>query len=507
MKGIARGLPGGRLRPGWLVAAAVAGLAIALQTGSLAQGSGDSGASTGAVLGRDLAIVLVLIFINGMFSMAEAALLTVRRSRIEQLVEEGNRAARVVSHMLSEPTRMLSTIQVGITLVGLFSAGAAADSAVMPLAQFLRARFAGTFVATGASTIAFVVVMLTVSLLTLVIGEITPKSIAVVRSEAIALAVAFPIRTLQSVIGPVVTAVTALSNILVRPFGGTATFHTAALSEEELKIMVEQSEEYGVIEPQEKEMIHSIFDFADTTVRKVMTPRLDITAVEADVSVEELIRSVSESGHSRLPVYDDNLDNIVGVVHVKDVLERLAERGLQQSVREVMRPPYFIPDGKRIDDLLGEFRRNKRQLAIVRDEYGTVTGVVSLEDLLEEIVGEIQDEYDVEEPEVCQVDEQTCIIDARMSVEDFNDRMGVELPADESDTLGGFLFSLLGHQPEAHETAMWEGLEFGVEATDGRRIQKVRVARPPRPAHEVADGEEADAGSERDGSGNGGVDR
>lgn len=428
---------------------------------------------------RNLGIVFVLILINAGFAMAEAALLSVRRSRIEQLVEEGNRSAQLVARLLSDPTRMLSTIQVGVTLVSLFSAAAAAESAVGPFTRFLQSRFPDTLIAAAARGISFVVIVLGVSLLTLVIGEITPKSIAIVHAERISLLCAWPIHALQTLFKPVVWLVTGISSVLVRPFGGTAGFHTSALSEDELRLLVEQSEEHGVIETEEKEMIHKVFEFGDTIVRKVMTPRLDITAIEADAGVDELIRVVSESGHSRIPVYDNILDNIVGLVHVKDVLKVMGE-GRQVSIREVMRPAFFIPDNKRVDDLLTELRRNRIQFAIVRDEYGTVTGIVTIEDLLEEIVGEIQDEYDIEEPLVTQIDSTTCIVDGRMTIEDYNERFGAELPIEEADTLGGFVFGLMGHQPTQGETATWDGHEFRVEATDGRRIQKVRVTRAPK---------------------------
>jgi putative hemolysin len=427
---------------------------------------------------RNLGIVFLLIFMNAGFAMAEAALLSVRRSRIEQLVEEGNRSAQLVSRLLADPTRMLSTIQVGVTLVGLFSAAAAAESTVGPFTHFLQNRFPNTLIASLAHGIAFVIIVLGVSLLTLVIGEITPKSIAIVHAERISLLCAWPIHALQTLFKPVVWLVTSLSSVLVRPFGGTAGFHTSVMSEDELRLLVEQSEEHGVIETEEKEMIHKVFEFGDIVVRKVMTPRLDITAIEADADVEELIRVVSKSGHSRIPVYDDNLDNIIGLVHVKDVLKAIGE-GRQVSIREIMRPAFFIPDNKRVDDLLTELRRNRIQFAIVRDEYGTVTGVVTIEDLLEEIVGEIQDEYDVEEPMVTQIDSTTCIVDGRMPIEDYNERFGAELPVEEADTLGGFVFGLMGHQPVQGETAIWNGHEFRVEATDGRRIQKVRITRHP----------------------------
>ncbi|MGC8668844.1 MAG: hemolysin family protein [Chthonomonadales bacterium] len=471
----------------------------------VAGGAGAQAGTPGAphregTLGRDLLFVGLLILANSLFVLIETAMLTVRRTRIEQLMEEGDRRAKVVHDLLAEPTRMLATIQVALTVLQLFTAGAAAESAVEPLGRYLRAHLENLpLLAARAHAIAFVATILAVALLTLVIGEITPKSIAIRHAEPLSLFAAWPLRGLQAVGWPVVSLVTWLSNWLVRPFGGTATFHTSAMTEEELKLMVEQSEEHGVIETEEKEMIHSIFDFGDTVVRKVMTPRLDIAAVEANATIDELIQAVTASGHSRLPVYDEDLDNIIGIVHVKDVLQALASDRRRVTVRDLMRPPYFIPENKRVDDLLAELRRSKTQLAVVRDEYGTVTGLVTIEDLLEEIVGEIQDEYDVEEePDFVQVDERTCIIEGRMPLDDFNERMGVTIPVEESDTIGGFVFGLMGHQPAQGETAIWDGLEFAVEDTDGKRIRKVRVTRrtadePPVDAQEQDRASDADA--------------
>jgi putative hemolysin len=471
----------------------IAGALIALQYAAVAQGRQPAGEpSASGSLSRDFVVVLVLILFSSLFVAAEVAFLSIRRTRVEQLVEEGDRRARVAERLLSEPTRLLATIQVGLTLVQLFSAGEAANRFVMPLADVIREMAPGTILASGAAGISFVLVVGGVAFLTLVLGEVTPKSIAVLRSEPIALWAAYPIAWLQVLLSPVVGAVTWIARIFVTPLGGSVSFHTSALSEEELKIMVEQSEELGVIEREEKEMIHSIFEFGDTTVRQVMTPRLDVTAVEADAPLEQIVKVISESGHSRLPVYDDDLDNIIGILHAKDLLKSLysSPGDARLSIRDMLRAPYFIPDGKRVDDLLAEFRKERRQFAIVRDEYGTMIGVVTIEDLLEEIVGEIQDEYDSEEPVMRQLDETTALIDGRMSLSDFNDRMGVELPEDEADTIGGFVFTLLGHQPSQGESTRWDGFEFQVEATDGRRIQKVRVVRtPPAAGEEGADSE------------------
>jgi putative hemolysin len=316
-----------------------------------------------------------------------------------------------------------------------------------------------------------------------VIGEIAPKSLAVRYSERLALVTVYPIHWLQVLLNPAVSLLTFLSNIVVRPFGGTASFRPAAVNEEELKMIVEAGEEQGVLNPEETEMIHSILGFGDTVVRKVMTPRIDITALDVQASMTAIVQAVTESGHSRIPVYEGDLDHIVGVVHAKDLLKGLSEGSASASpIRAVMRPPYVVPETKRIDDLLADLRRRRQQLAIVVDEYGVTAGVATIEDLLEEIVGDIQDEYDEEEePEVQVIDRQTSILNGKMSLEDVNDRMGQNLPIDEADTIGGLVFGLLGRQPSPGDHVSWGSTEFTVEAIDGRRITKVRVIQHPPP--------------------------
>ncbi len=432
----------------------------------------------------EFGIVFLLILVNAFFALAEIALITVRRTRIRQLVEEGNRSALLVERLLAHPTRLMATIQTGVTLIAMFSSAIAATSAVDPLSAWIRAHTSG-FLANSAQTLALIAVTVPVAVVSLVVGEIAPKSLAVRHPERLALFSVRPISWMEVVLSPIVVVLESFANIIVRPFGGTASFTTPAVNQEELKMMVEASEEQGVLEADETEMIHSILDFGDTVVRKVMTPRIDMTALNVNASLSDLVQKINESGHSRIPVYEGDLDNIVGVVHAKDLLSLLvgtASDGI--AIRDVMRPPYFIPETKKIDELLTEFRRSKQQLALVRDEYGTVTGVVTIEDLVEEIVGDIQDEYDDEEPMVLVLDRNVSILNGKMSLSDVNDRMGLDLPEEEADTIGGFVFSLLGHQAEQGEVAAWDGLEFQVEATDGRRITKVRLVRLPDPAQD-----------------------
>lgn len=422
-----------------------------------------------------LLIAFVLICVNSLFSIAEYALITVRRTRIRQLVEEGNRNAVLVESLLAHPTRLMATIQTGVTVIATISSALAATSAVGPLGIWIHAHSRG-FVAAHSATIALIAVTLPVAIVALVIGEVAPKSIVVRNPEPFALAVAQPIRALQTLLTPIVGLLTFLSNAVVRPFGGTVSFTIPAVNKEELEILVEQGVEQGVVDNAEKDMITGILDFGATVARKIMTPRIDLTTFPVDGAMPDLIARVYESGHSRIPIYEGDLDNIVGIVHAKDLLQLPGNVSRDVvPIQSVMRDPYFIPETKKVDALLAEFKRSKQQLAIVRDEYGVTSGLVTIEDVLEEIVGDIQDEYDEEESLVQVIDSTTSILDGKMALDDVNERMGLELPEDEADTIGGFVFSLLGHAATQGERTRWEDVEFSVEATDGRRITKVRL--------------------------------
>lgn len=436
-----------------------------------------------------IVVVLLLTLVNALFSLAEYALITVRGSRIRQLAEDGNKNAMLVEAMKERPTRMQATLQTGLTLVTTFSSALAASSLVDPVSHWLRTSMFHPVPGSAADTlhdlsssIALVLVAGPMAMLTLVVAEIAPKSLAMRHAEKLALISVHPIRWLEIILAPVVAVLTFLSNILVRPFGGTASFSSPATDVDEYKIIVEAGKDSGVLDDVETSMIHQVLDFSDTVVRKVMTPRIDVTAGNRQDPASELIRIVTESGHSRIPVYDGYLDNIVGVVHAKDLLSLASGGVAEQPVPPTaMRPAYFIPENKKVGELLGEMRRGKQHMAIVRDEYGVTSGLVTIEDMLEEIVGEIQDEYDMEEPMVLVLDENTFILNGLMGIEDVNDRLGLELSDDEADTIGGFVFNLLGHQGKQGETADFEEAHFVVEATDGRRVTKVRVflKKPP----------------------------
>lgn len=428
-----------------------------------------------------LILILALIMTNAFFAATEIALVSVRRTRIRQLADEGNARARTVQRLLENPTNFMSTIQIGVTLVGFLAAAAAAVNLAQPLAVVID-DIPVAIIANNALPIAVFLVTIVVGFVTLVAGEIGPKSLAMQHAEKIALWTAGTISLLSYIFLPAVKVISFFSNLLVRPFGGRATFAAPILTEEELKMLVEAGEEAGTLEEEEKEMIHSIFEFTDTVTRQVMVPRIDMKSAEVTASLDELLEVILKHGHSRIPVYEDNVDQIIGVVHAKDLLPVLKEDLRDFDVRRVMRPAYFIPENKPVDELLAEFKRSKIQMAIVRDEYGGTAGLVTIEDLLEEIVGDIMDEYDVEELMIDVIDENTAVVNARMSIDDLNEHMNLSLPeSDEYETLGGFVFGLIGTQPNEGDSVTYENVAFSVEKTEGGRLHKIRVVRTPLP--------------------------
>ncbi len=427
---------------------------------------------------ESIILISVLILLNAFFAMAELALVSVRKSRVKQLVEENVNGAKEIQKLTEDPARFLSTVQIGVTLVGFFASAAGAVTLANPLAESLKG-INIEFITNNASGIAVAMVTIVIGYVSLVVGEITPKSIGLHYAEQVALFAAKPLLFLSYIASPLVALVTWSSNILAKPIGVTAGFTAPVVTEEELKILVEESEEDGILEEEEKEMIHSIFEFTDTVVRKVMTPRIDIKAVEADASMTELLDIITTAGHSRVPVYDDSIDNIVGIVHAKDLLQILHDNKTDFSIRDIMRAPYLIPENKMVDELLAEFKRSKIQMAIVVEEYGGTAGLVTIEDLLEEIVGDIMDEYDNEEPSIVIIDENTAIVDARTPIDEVNESMNLSLPDEEFDTIGGFVFGQFGRKVYVGVKIRYESVDLIVEQTDGNRIQKVKVINDP----------------------------
>ncbi len=449
-----------------------------------AQGTSPAEQTTGQThYLRDLLWVVVLILANAFFAMVDSALRAMHASRVRELVEEGVPNARLVEKLLSDPDRSIATAQIGMVLSSFLAAAVAATGLSQGAAVLLQLLSdAGWWQRQSEPLAVFVVTVLT-GLLALVVGTLVPRTIAEKYAEKVALRLARPLWICAWILSPLVAVVIALSNAMVKPFKVRVDFSPRVLTPEEIISLVDAGEEQGVIEEEEREMIQSVLEFPDTIVRKVMTPRIDMHCVPVEASLQEVLEIIRNSGHSRIPVYEGTVDNIIGIVYAKDLL-RLYPHLEPFDLRKVMRPPYFIPETKKVDELMREFRAKKTQIAIVRDEYGGTSGLVTLEDILEELVGEIHDEYDTEETPFEQLDSHTYRADGRTPVDDVNDKTGLHLPTDEYDTIGGFVFGLFGRPAQAGEQIAFGRANFVVEEADGRRIRKLRIEVTPTEAQE-----------------------
>ncbi|HET9879925.1 MAG TPA: hemolysin family protein [Candidatus Limnocylindria bacterium] len=451
---------------------------------------------------ENLILVAVLILVGGFFAASEIALITVKRHRLSQLADEGNRAAQIAQRVTEDPSRFLATIQIAITFLGFLAGAVGAVAFSDGLANLIR-QIPIDLVRGAADTIAFVVMTLTIALLSIIVGELVPKTLALNFPEGLALIVARPISWLDALLRPIVWFVSRISTVLVRMLGGREKPQTGYLSTEELKTLVETGSEQGGIEEDEKEMIHGIIELGEKSVHEVMVPRIGIRAVEATAPVEEALDVIVRAGHSRVPVYENSLDNIIGVLYAKDLLPYLKRNGRSGTgtdgidIRALVRTPVYVPESKRVDELLHEMQSAKRHIAIVVDEYGGTAGLITMEDLVEEIVGEIQDEYDSEEELVEAIDSDTLLayrLDGRVSMDDLRDLfdMGDSEEDDEDayDTVGGFVIHRSGRIPLNGEEVPFHDVALRVETADSRRVSTV-VASRPRRAEEQRTGEEA----------------
>jgi putative hemolysin len=423
----------------------------------------------------EVGIIALLILINALFVAAEIALVTVRRSRIQQLIEEGNRGAARVDRLVTQPGRFLAVIQLGITFIGFLAAAFAGASIVGTLQQALEGV---PVVGAQAALVALLAVTLVISLVTIVVGELVPKSVALAHAESFALFFAVPIETLGRVFAPVVWLLTGATTAITRLLGVSGA-PTERLTAEELMILVERGGQQGTIEAEEQQMIGAVLELGEQHVHEVMVPRIDIKAVPVAVPLDELVETIVREGHSRIPVYEESIDNIVGILYAKDLLPYLAHRDTP-AIASILRTPLFVPESITIDDLLHNFQRRKVHIAIVLDEYGGTAGLVTIEDLIEEIVGEIQDEYDVEEPMIEPIGDDEARVDGRASVDDLAEHFGMALEAadrEQYDTVGGLVYHEIGGVPNVGDMVEVDGMTLTVESTDGRRVGKVLVAR------------------------------
>jgi CBS domain containing-hemolysin-like protein len=380
---------------------------------------------------------------------------------MQQLDEAGDRRARIVRRLLEDPGRLLTTLLFGDNIVNVV-ATVLATSVLIAVFGWQRG-------------VLYAIVGVVLALL--VIGEIVPKTVAVKYADRLSLSLARPLAAVIAVLSPLLWLLSALGSIVVRPLGGRVNLTSPLVTEEEIRELVKVGEEEGVIQEDEREMIHSIFEFGDTVAREVMVPRIDMVCVADTDTIGAALRVIRTEQHSRLPVYHGTIDQVVGIVHVKDLLTALQDGREEAPVKETARPAYFIPESKPLDSLLRELRRRKTQMAIVVDEYGGTAGLVTTEDLLEEIVGPILDEYDVEEKLLEVVNESVALIDGRASLEEVNDALKLDLPVGEVDTVGGFIYSLLGHVPAQGESVTYDGVELFVERLEGHRVARVRLTK------------------------------
>lgn len=427
----------------------------------------------------EIVVILVLILAQGFFAAAEIAIVALRRSRTAQLIAEGRRGARTLDGLKEDPSRFLATVQIGITVIGSLASAFGGVASVAILEPVLS-RIPIPALQPWAGAIAVGGTVVVISYLTLVLGELVPKSLALRHGERIACATAPFIHGLSRVTAPLVHLLSGSTNAVMRLFGGPGDSADALFSEEEVKHIMREGTHHGVFDEAERELIHSVFEFTDTSVREVMVPRSDVHAVEKSTPMPEILNRLLETGFSRAPVYEQDLDHIVGIVHIKDLL-RSMQSDVPMTLDAVIHPAYFVPDSMQISDLLRELQTRRSHMALVTNEFGTVIGLVCIEDLLEEIVGEIRDEFDSDEELPIQAfPDGSLLVEGSVSLIDLKEKYA--LPLEETPdyrTIAGFLLARLKRIPKGGEVVRYEGLRMTIVTIDGRRLRKVRIERLP----------------------------
>ena len=427
----------------------------------------------------ELLAVAALILLNGGFVAAEYALVTVRKTRITELADEGSRRARAVLRITADPPRFIAAMQLGVTLTSL---------GIGALGEHVLARELDVWLAT---IVAVLISFLIITFMHVVVGELVPKGIALSYAERVALLVSAPVRGFFVVFKPLIWVLQCSSEWLQRVLGIDARLaESQPHSEAELKMLLEVSTEHGEIEQDEREMLYKVFDFADKEASDVMVPRPEVVALSVDMPPEEALAAVLDSPYTRYPVYRESVDEIIGILHVRDLFSALNGNGIEQvQLAALLRPAPVVPETKDLAALLGEFRRTNQHMAIVVDEYGAMEGIVTLEDLLEEIVGEIEDEFDLPDESIERVSDSIVRIDGTFSIDDFNEELGTSLEHEDYHTVAGFVFDLLGRAAEPGDEVQTDRVRFTVLDVEGSRIQRLEVELLPAPV-EAEDGPE-----------------
>ena len=421
-------------------------------------------------------ILVILILINAFFASAEIAFISLNDAKIELQAKEGNKKAKKIQNMLKNPSKFLATIQIGVTLAGFLSSAFASDTFADKLAPVLNTYLPNVSISTWKS-VSIIIITIILSYFTLVFGELVPKRIAMKYYEKVSFASIGVVKTISVITAPFVKFLTFSTNIVSKLFGVTGD-EEDNVTEEEIRMMVDVGEEKGTIKEEEKEMINNVFEFNDKFVSEIMVPRNKIFALDIDMTIAEVIEKLSEDmRYSRIPVYDENMDNIKGIIYIKDLL--ISNKNKNSKIKSLVKEAYFVSETKRVNELFQELRKDKKQIAIVLDEYGGTAGMVTMEDILEEIVGEIYDEYDKETYKFKKIDNNTFLFDASIALYDVEKFLDIEIDEEDVDTLGGYLIKKLDRIPKDGEKPIveTEKVTYKIEKVKDRQIVKVKACK------------------------------
>jgi len=423
----------------------------------------------------DIFAIVVFVLASGFFAAAEIAVVSVRRSRIQELIEQNHKQAKAVKQLLDDPDKFFAIVQIGMTVFPTMASALGGALAVVQLKPVLEG-IPIPWIQHSSETIAVTVIVVLISYFTLIVGELAPKSLGLAYAEQLALFSARFLLWLLRISSFIIRFLSGSTNLVLRPFKDKTSFIESRISEDEFKLMLEEGTKTGVIDKTEHELIKSIFEFTDTTADEIMVPRTDVVAIDIDLPREQIIKKVIEEGYTRMPVYKGSIDNIIGVVYSKDIIS-LMEHPELIVIHDIIRPAYFVPDTKKISQLLREFQARRIHLAIVVDEFGGMGGIITMEDILEEIVGEIHDEYDEEHKEFEMIPGGAILVNGRMTVRDFNERFErFHIPEGEDyDTIAGFIIKVAGRIPALNEKIVYSNLQFTVTKRAERRIRQVKI--------------------------------
>ncbi len=425
-------------------------------------------------------LILILVLVNAFFAASEMAVVSLNKTKINYMANEGHKKAKLLVKLLEEPSKFLATIQVGITMAGFLASASAAVSISEHMAKAISS-LGIPFITAASDEISLVIVTILLSFITLVLGELLPKRIAMQNAEGIAMFAARPIIFVSKITLPFVKILTASTNFFARIFNIKSEKTEEEVTEEEIRMMIDVGEENGVLNETEKEMIDGILEFDNTLAKEIMTPRTNVFTINVNTPVEELIDEVLEEQYSRIPVYEEETDNIIGILFMKDIFTVLRKNEVRDiCIRELIRSAYFVPETKNIDKLFRELQESKNHMAILIDEYGGFSGIVTIEDLIEEVMGNIFDEFDedYESSEYIQkLDNTTFIVNGMVGIDEINETLEVKLPSEHFDTIGGFVIDLLGSIPKENEENIveYENLVFRVEKVNEKRIELVKI--------------------------------